>query len=131
MTDTAGDEFEREEEIEQEYDDPADDFVAVRAITLEPGDGGLYPVYEIDRPENVYLLPEVENTYGTQFVPVSVLAAAEKPYNWDDEISRLVITRTQVRHALYRAGMVIESDVDPKHMIAALLDKGLLPILEE
>ena len=91
-----------------------------------------YLVYEVENKGNVYLLSEqdVQFTTEEQSISRTVLADANQPYMWTQEIKNYLVSIDDVRIALLRSGLLEKTELDFKEFLAQLFQMGLLPIKE-
>jgi hypothetical protein len=102
----------------------------VKLLNLERYQGR-FLAYEVDNPDNVYLLPEdvVAHTSGIQEVDSAAIAVADTPYKWDEELDALVTTKTKLRLALLFSGAIEKKPYHFRELVARLLLRGELPII--
>jgi len=110
-----------------EYNDSNSTLVRLINTTLYDGN---YVVVSISDPSKAYLVPSeyLKGHLNEQRVGKDVIAAASVPYNWDKEIETLMVSKDEVRTALYWAGELVQRDVSIRELIAKLLQRGVLPI---
>lgn len=102
----------------------------VKLLNLERYQGR-FLAYEVDNPDKVYLLPEnaVVHTSGEQEVDSAVLAIADTPYMWDEEIDALVTTKTKLRLAILFSGAIEKKPRKSRELIARVMLRGEFPII--
>lgn len=103
----------------------------VRLLNTDVYDGR-YLVFDTESLAT-YLVPtdDLAFTSKDQQVDESVLDRCDSPYQWDDEIDSLVVTKNQIRLAILRAGHIQKKPLNFKEMVAALLKRGEFPLVKE
>lgn len=81
---------------------------------------------------NAYMVPvdDVKYSVKDQEIDEAVLLKAERPYNFDQEIEKLIIDPQDIRVALWTEGIVSEAQmsVGIKRLLRLLIDRGVFPV---
>jgi hypothetical protein len=93
---------------------------------------GRYLVVDLKTKQS-YLVPKehLKFTSGPQEVAQSVLDVADRPYDWDDEIEALALTKDEIRLGLHYAGLIEPASLNFKEFVSRLLRSGKFPIRKD
>lgn len=89
----------------------------------------LRPIARVEHPDDVRLM-EMKLVYakGNQwFVREDDFEAAQKPYDFKEEIEKMCYTPTEILHALYWGGHFTQG-INARELIASLIRAGKLPV---
>lgn len=103
----------------------------VRLVNYEQHDGR-YIVYDPANKKDAWLVEAqyVVEQKGDQEIAVAILDRSIRPYNWQEEIRKVMATLDDLNFAMWYSGHVEKDDVNVKEILAALFKFGLLPITE-
>lgn len=102
--------------------------VQVRLLNHDPVNGK-YIAASVKDPSDVRMIPKqhLRRTLANQNVDYSIFNSSERPYNWEEEISRFRATRASIQTALWREGYADKKELSSKQFFAILMKHGLLP----
>lgn len=109
----------------------ASEMITVKILNTDQFDGR-YVVYDVNDPSKTYLIPaeDLQFSYGQQKVTQDVIRSAKRPYNWDEEIDKLIMTRDQIRNILYWGGLVEKKEnFDIREALLKILQRGNIPVI--
>jgi hypothetical protein len=96
--------------------------VNVKIIDFTTRDG---KYLAFDESGNGYLIDADKLEFSSNYQPISQadLDNSERPYNWDEEIDRLLPSRERMRQTLWRRGLLRKEDIENR-MARRALDKA-------
>lgn len=107
---------------------PSDDQEDMVQVTLLNTDvvNGKYAV--VDQKGKAYLIPveDAQYTVKAQSVKKSVLDNAEEPYQFDDELPDLMLSKADIRKLLWKFGIVTEAQAKNTNLRSTLLQNRVL-----
>lgn len=100
----------------------------VKMLSAQLYERRLRPIYEVDAPENVYLVEaeSIEYRYSAQQVDRELLKRSVRPAPFDEElISSIGPDAALVRLGIYRLGYFSTTDLPEKDILVNLLPRSI------
>lgn len=106
-----------------------EEFVTVSLVTTDVYRTNFFLVYNVETKEARFVpVDSVKYTVKPQKLLKRVFEIGDKPYDWEEEIEALLVSKSDLKLALWRTGLVEHKKLDFKEIIARLLRSGKLPI---